>query len=161
MENNGKKSLLMNSNFQDALFVGICSVSLLVYSLYHHNFDRNTTEWKTSPFLFPTLISVFGLLLVASLLADAFQDMKAEEPAGDTEGRAKKNIKGALVFIAASMAYYVLLPLVHFIPATILYLAGLFVYLGERKWWKILLLSVITTGAVYVLFGMGLNVRLP
>ena len=160
MENKEKKSLLRNPNFQDALFVGLCSVTLLVYSLYHHHFDRNTTEWKTSPFLFPTLISVFGLMLVASLLADAFQDMKIAEAAAGEEG-GKKNTKGALVFIAASILYYVVLPLIHFIPATILYLAGLFIYLGERKWWKILLLSVITAGAVYVLFGMGLNVRLP
>ena len=161
MENKEKKSLLRNPNFQDALFVGLCSVTLLVYSLYHHHFDRNTTEWKTSPFLFPTLISVFGLLLVASLLADAFQDMKAKENAADAEEGGTKNPKGALVFIAASILYYVVLPLIHFIPATILYLACLFIYLGERKWWKILLLSVITAGAVYVLFGMGLNVRLP
>lgn len=161
MENKEKKSLLRNPNFQDALFVGFCAVSLLAYSLYHHHFDRNTTEWKTSPFLFPTLISVFGLMLVASLLADAFQDMKAADAAAGEEEGGKKNTKGALVFIAASILYYVVLPLIHFIPATILYLAGLFIYLGERKWWKILVLSVITAGAVYVLFGMGLNVRLP
>ncbi|MBQ7535482.1 MAG: tripartite tricarboxylate transporter TctB family protein [Stomatobaculum sp.] len=161
MDNTGKKSLIRNSNFQDALFVGACSVTLLVYSLYHHHFDRNTTEWKTSPFLFPTLISVFGLLLVTSLLADAFQDMKAGPAEAAEEDSGKKNPKGAVVFIAASILYYILLPLLHFIPATILYLAGLFIYLGERKWWKILLLSAITAGMVYVLFGMGLNVRLP
>ncbi|MCR5825425.1 MAG: tripartite tricarboxylate transporter TctB family protein [Oscillospiraceae bacterium] len=162
MDNNGKKSLLRNSNCQDSIFVGLCSVALLAYSLYHHANDRNTGEWKTSPYLFPVLISVFGLLLAVSLMADALHDLHSvQETANAVEGGAKHNLVGALVFIAASVAYYLLMPLLHFIPATIVFLGGLFVYLGERKWWKILLLSVITTGAVYALFGLGLNVRLP
>ena len=159
MENNGKKSLLRNANCQESLFVGLCSVALMAYSLYHHQFDRNTTEWKTSPYLFPVLVSVFGLLLAVSLFADALHDVRAQEQRGVAEG--KKNLRGALVFIGASVLYYVLMPHIHFIPATVLYLAGLFVYLGERKWWKVALLSVITTGVVYALFGLGLNVRLP
>lgn len=160
MENNGKKYLLRNSNFQDSIFVGLCSVGLLAYSLYHHHFDRNTAEWKMSPYLFPALISVFGLLLAISLFADAWHDLKAPEDAVSGEG-GKKNLAGVLVLITASIVYYILLPLIHFIPATILFLLGLFIYLGVRKWWKLALLSVITTGAVYVLFGIALNVRLP
>ena len=160
MENKGKKSLLRNANCLDSIFVGLCSAGLMAYSLYHHHFDRNTSEWKTSPFLFPVLISVFGLLLAASLMADAVHELRAPEDAEKAED-GRHNLVGALVFIGASIAYYLLMPLIHFIPATILFLAGLFVYLGERKWWKIALLAVITTGAVYALFGLGLNVRLP
>lgn len=160
MENNGKKSLLRNANCHDSIFVGLCSVGLLGYSLYHHHFDRNTTEWKTSPFLFPVLISVFGFLLAVSLMADAIHEAHTPEEAHAKAGK-KNNPIGALVFIGASIAYYLLMPILHFIPATILFLAGLFIYLGERKWWKIALLALITTGAVYALFGLGLNVRLP
>ena len=160
MENNGKKSLLRNANFLDSIFVGLCSVGLLAYSLYHHHFDRNTTEWKTSPFLFPVLISVFGFLLAVSLMADAVHETHAPEEVHAKSGK-KNNLVGALVFIGASIVYYLLLPVLHFIPATILFLAGLFIYLGERKWWKIALLAIVTTGTVYALFGLGLNVRLP
>lgn len=161
MENNGKKSLLKCSSFQDAVFVGVCSVVLLIYSLYHHHFDRNTSEWKLSPFLFPVLISVFGMLLTVSLIADAVQESKAGGEAAVKEAAAQHNLKGTLIFIAASFAYYFLLPRIHFIPATILYLLGLFIYLGERKWWKLILIPVIATAAIYLLFGKGLNVRLP
>ena len=160
MENKGKPSLLHTASFQDSIFVGLCSAVLLAYSLYHHYFDRNTSEWKTSPYLFPTLISVFGLLLTFSLIMDGLQELRAGEVKKKDTG-SKKNLVGVLVLIGASVAYYILLPILHFIPATIIFLTGLFIYLGERKWWKIALLAVITTVAIYALFGKGLNVRLP
>ncbi len=159
MEKSGKKSLLRIAEFQDSVFVGLCSAGLLAYSLYHHRFDRNTTEWKMSPYLFPTLISVFGFLLAVSLLADALHELRGREEKPAAAGG--KNPVGVLVLVGASILYYILMPLLHFIPATILYLLGLFVYLGERKWWKLALLSVLATGAVYALFGLALNVRLP
>ena len=159
MDKKGKRSLLRIASFQDSIFVGLCSVGLLIYSLYHHYFDKNTSEWKTSPFLFPTLISVFGLLLTLSLVMDALHERRADK--AEKKAGGKKNLLGVLVLIAAALAYYFLMPVLHFTWATILFLAALFIYLGERKWWKIVLLSLITTGTVYVLFGMLLHVRLP
>lgn len=162
MDDNGKKKLLHEPNFLDAAFVGLCSTGLMAYSLYHHVHDRNTTAWKTSPYLFPVLIAVFGVLLAASLCADALRGARAAETADAAKQKMKMRDRvGVLVFIGISVVYYVLLPVVHFIPATILYLASLFFAFGERKWWKLALLSVAVTGAVYALFGIGLNVRLP
>ena len=160
MDKKSKRSLLHTASFQDSIFVGLCAAGLLIYSLYHHYFDRNTSEWKTSPYLFPTLISVFGLLLTVSLFTDGLQELRSGEVKKKDAGT-NKNLAGVLVLIAASLIYYFLLPILHFIPATIIFLAALFIYLGERKWWKIALLAVITTVAIYVLFGKGLNVRLP
>jgi len=161
MENRKKRTLLRNGSFQESLLVGFCSIGLLIYSLYHHYFDRNTSEWKMSPYLFPTLISVFGFLLAISLLADALHELRgAQETDAKSDAKAK-NLAGVLVFVGASVLYDILLPVIHFIPATVLYLLGLFLYLGERKWWKLALLSVLTTLVVYALFGLGLHVRLP
>ena len=159
MEKNEKKGLLHQPSCQDAVFVGLCSVGLLAYSLYHHYFDNNTSEWKMSPYLFPTLISVFGLLLTLSLVADGLNEMRSPEQ--QEESSSKKNLIGVLVLVATALIYYILMPILTFIPSTVLFLAALFIYLGERKWWKILLLSGITTAAIYVLFGIALNVRLP
>ncbi len=159
MENRGIKPLLSNGSFQESLVAGACSLALLTYSLYHHYFDRNTSEWKMSPYLFPTLISVFGFLLALSLLSDALHEVRGARKT-ETETRGKNPV-GVLVFAGASILYSVLLPIVHFIPATVLYLLGLFLYLGERKWWKLALLSVSAAGVVYALFGLGLHVRLP
>lgn len=159
MDKKEKRSLLRSPSFQDSIFVGVCSAGLLAYSLYHHYFDRNTSEWKTSPYLFPTLIAVFGLLLTVSLITDGLRECRAGGEEKKAGGR--KNFVGVLVLIAAALAYYFLLPLIHFIPATLLFLAFLFIYLGERTWWKIVLLTVIATGLIYVLFGIALHVRLP
>ena len=160
MEKNKKKTLLNAPSLKDSIFVGACSVGLFAYSLYHHHNDRNTGEWKMSPYLFPTLISVFGFLLAVSLFADARREVRKlnEET---SEPAVKKNWIGVLILIGAAILYYILLPIIHFIPATILFLLGLFIYLGERKWWKLALLSVLTTAAVYVLFGIALKVHLP
>lgn len=160
MEKNEKKSLLHQPSCQDAVFVGLCSAGLLAYSLYHHYFDNNTSEWKMSPYLFPTLISVFGLLLAFSLLMDAVNELRQPAPEEKGSGE-KKNLLGVLVMVGAALVYYALMPVLTFIPATVLFLLALFLYLGERKWWKLLLLSGVTTGVIYVLFGIALNVRLP
>lgn len=154
-----KKELLKNSDCQESIFVGLCSLALLIYSIYHHFYDQNTSEWKTSPYLFPTLVSAFGILLAFSLLADALHALRTAKKV--TEPTGLKQVRSVLVLIGMSVVYYVLLPIITFIPATLMFLLALFIYLGERTWWKLLLLSGITTGAIYVLFGIFLNVRLP
>ncbi len=89
MDDNGKKKLLHEPNFLDAAFVGLCSTGLMAYSLYHHVHDRNTTAWKTSPYLFPVLIAVFGVLLAASLCADALRGARAAETADAAKQKMK------------------------------------------------------------------------
>lgn len=159
MEKYSFKKLLQHSCCHDAVGVGSCSLALLAYSLYHHYFDKNTSVWKMSPYLFPTLISIFGLLLALSLMADARQALRNAQ---DTAEPFKmSNLRGVFIVIGASLVYYFLMPLLTFTPATMLFLLALFIYLGECKWWKLLLLSGVTTGAIYVLFGIMLNVRLP
>ena len=154
-----KKSLLKCSSFQDAIFVFLCTAALLAYSLYHQFHDKNIRNWKTSPYLFPVLICSFGLLLTISLIADARREQKAAPEAAD--GKKGGLLVKVLVTIAVAFAYYYLLPVLHFIPATILFLLGLMIFYGVRKWYVLLLVSVVTSGAIYALFGMALHVRLP
>ena len=165
MKETGKGNPLKNRKYQEAAFVGACSAALLVYSLYHHHFDRNVTEWKTSPFLFPTLISVFGLLLVIPLLSEARDDSQAYiSEAAKTGGGGPSpasHAKSVLVFIAGAVLYDLLLPAAHFLPATFLFLAGLLWFLGERSILKLILTAACADAAVYVLFGVLLHVRLP
>lgn len=162
MDKFGKKKLLKNPNCQESIFVCLCSLGLLGYSIYHHFFDKNASEWKTSPYLFPTLVSAFGILLALSLLADTLHELHTPEKAAEpTKPAELKQVRSVLVLIGASLVYYVLLPVITFIPATLAFLLALFIYLGERTWWKLLLLAGITTGAIYILFGIFLNVRLP
>ena len=189
MDRNGVKNRHSTGRAQEAVFIAACSLLLLLYSLYHHHFDRNVTEWKTSPFLFPVLTAVFGILLSAALFSEARRERKrgAEQTGGgeaDTAGRIssseeirageiavagsgtasltrRQTVKSVLLFICISVCYDILLPVLHFLPATVLYLAVLFFLLGERKVWKICASSAAGAAAVYLLFGVLLNVRLP
>lgn len=61
--------------------------------------------------------------------------------------------------IAAAMA--LLLEPLGFIPAAFLFLAAYAVLLGERKWWKVLLISLLVTILLYLVFQKGLSIYLP
>ena len=65
------------------------------------------------------------------------------------------------VLVLLTAAYLALMGLISFIPATALYLAALIRLLGERRWGLIAAVAVLTPLALYALFALGLNVRLP
>jgi hypothetical protein len=59
------------------------------------------------------------------------------------------------------LGYFFLMPLIGFLPMTAVYLMAFFYFLGERHWIRMILLSAITSGLLYVIFDMMLNVMLP
>ncbi len=157
MEGNSRKHYIYNRNIQDAILFFILAAALMIYSLVN-NYSTANMEWKTSPYLFPVLIAVFIGALSYSLLADGIRQMKAGEE--DVKKTAAK-WNGVLFTIAASIIYYGIMRIVTFVPATILFLVAMLVYLGERRIWLVGLVSVISSLAIYVIFGMLLNVMLP
>ena len=152
---------LKNKNIQESCVIFICGVLLLLYSLSLH-YNGPTVLWKMSPSLFPVLISVFLMLLSVSLFFDGLHQIK-EERASKNTGETETGIKvrPVLITIALSIAYFVLMPYVTFIPCTILFL-GIFIFtLGERRYWMIALVAVISALAIWAAFGLALGVRLP
>lgn len=137
----------------DALLTALASAALLGYSLYHQSADRNVNGWKTSPYLFPVLLSGLGFLLAAALWREG---RRGSDRAAEGGG---PRLPAAV--LALSGGYCLLLPLLRFLPATALYLAALLYALGERDRRRLAALSVGAALAVYALFGLGLNVRLP
>ena len=59
------------------------------------------------------------------------------------------------------IAYAALLPHLGFIFASMLFLAALIWFLGERKIWLLAAISVVMPLLLYVIFGVLLSVRLP
>ena len=157
MGKSGKKGLLSTKSAQDGVVVLLLGIALCVYSFYMFYTAKVVTEWKMSPYLFPVLISVFAIALSLSLFADGKRELVE---AGEAES-APANLKKVFVVIGLSIAYYLMLKFITFIPATIIFLVAMFIFFGERRWWLIGLLSVATSGIIYVLFGILLNVRLP
>ncbi len=69
---------------------------------------------------------------------------------------------GTLVtLVGACLAYVLLFVPWGFITSTVLFMAFQFWYLGERRHWLTILVSVGVTLALYVGFATGLNVNLP
>jgi putative tricarboxylic transport membrane protein len=153
------KEYIHEPTIQDAIFIFACSVALLIYGLYN-KFTGIQSEWKLSPYLFPVLLSVFGALLSISLFYDGY---RAIHSGGQVERSSadRKNLKRLGVFLLICLIYYVLFVPLGFLVSTALMLAALFFLLGERRIWIIALLSIACSGAIYVIFGVLLNVRFP
>ena len=85
----------------------------------------------------------------------------ADESETDAEKAARKLIALRLWgTLALLVVYILLLPHVHFVPLTVLFLAALFVLFGRRQPVKIAVASVIGGSAFYLLFIVLLNLPL-
>ncbi len=78
-----------------------------------------------------------------------------------TESDRVENWKQLLLIILLSFIYLLILPKLHFVVATIIYLLLFLWILGERKWWLLVSMSVVTPLLIQYLFGNLLDVFLP
>ncbi|MEG2074421.1 MAG: tripartite tricarboxylate transporter TctB family protein, partial [Angelakisella sp.] len=86
---------------------------------------------KLSPYLFPTLVGVLLLALAASLLREGVRATRTES--GHRRAEEKPNLRGVLVVVGGAIAYCLFMPVVGFLFSTAVFLAGLILYLGERR----------------------------
>jgi hypothetical protein len=102
------------------------------------------------------------MLLSVSLFFDGLHQIKEEKASKNTSETEKGiRVRPVLITIALSIAYFILMPYVTFIPCTILFL-GIFIFtLGERRYWMIALVAVISALTIWAIFGLALGVRLP
>ena len=152
--------ILKNKNIQDSFIIFCFGVFLFWYSLSNH-YNGPAVEWKMSPSLFPILISVFLILLSVSLFFDGLRQIKNKTSENKSAAAPVFMLKPVLVTIALSIAYFYLMRFIKFIPSTMLYLAGMILFLGEKRYWLIALIAVICTFSIYVLFDLALGVMLP
>lgn len=154
--NNDVKKYFINNNIQDGIFSFILSIFLMFYGLINH-YSLNKAEWKTSPYLFPILVSVIMIFLSFSLLNYGKKEMKAE----NRNIKASIKMKDITITVVSSIAYYRIMTFIGFIPATILFLAFMFLYFGERRIWYVAFITMVCSFGIYGLFAILLNVMLP
>lgn len=147
-----KKELLHKEGVKGSFMFFLLGLGIFIYALVNH-YSLNT-EWKLSPYLFPVLTAIFIMVLAVSLFRESVLLNKTEDK-GHTEW------KTIIKYILACLVYYFVMPHLGFLISNIIFLAVLFIFLGERCWWKIALLSIITTVIVYVVFHVFLHVMLP
>ena len=67
----------------------------------------------------------------------------------------------AALLVAVMALFTMLLRFLPFAIASFIFLVVLMLMLRTAKWWKILLISLITVVAIVLLFQVGFHVRLP
>ncbi len=155
-----------------ALLFFIIGLSLLIYSLLEHY--ALGISWEISPYLFPLLISIFLSVLAALLF---FQTIRNTIKPAEIDGfnldenleigeitdkdKSKANKKRFFLVLLLSILYYFLIAYLGFMISTMLFLASLFFILGERRWWMILIVSIVSTLLFEGIFLKLLNVILP
>lgn len=142
-----------SSIFWEGIVLFAVSILGIVMSFISHK-DFNV-EWKLSPYLFPLIISIFLFILSISILASS---LKENEKRKEKE---KGDIKSLLIFGLICVLYLLVLNFLGFVLSSILLLISLMILLGERRWWFIALVSIISTVVIYLLFAKYLSVMLP
>lgn len=147
-----KKSVLKNGNLIEGLIIALLSIFFITESLKLYG---NQT-WALSPALFPLIITVSTLLL--SILS-IFKGLKEKNT--NTQSSKKANFKRLGLIILISFLYLFTLPKIHFLLSSVIYLFLFLLILGERKWWVLVSISILTPLLIQYLFGNLLNVFLP
>jgi hypothetical protein len=157
MNNSNKKSFLTSKSCQESIVFFVLSIVLFIYSLTKH-YGAMKLEWKMSPYLFPILISIFLFFLSISLFSDGLHQIKKNTSVKNREPIAWRNL---ILAITACLVYIVIMPIVTFIPSTIIFIAFMLYLLGESKKLFIVILSILVSVIIYFLFSTLLHVMLP
>ena len=93
-------------------------------------------------------------MLSVSLILSSFSGLKEEK-------KEKGDRRTFIIFLVECGVYLLVLNYLGFLISTMLLLGVVVHLLGERKWWKIIVISVVTSFIIYQLFGVYLGVMLP
>lgn len=121
-------------------------------------FMRQNPIW---PSTFPKILSVAGILISLTIL---FNIEKSDHTAKKAEINYRRlteyKLGQALLLIGLMVVYALALRPVGFLLSTSLFLLFGFTLLGERRWWMMILVSVITAGIVWYLVDNLLGIYL-
>ncbi|MDD2446507.1 MAG: tripartite tricarboxylate transporter TctB family protein [Tissierellia bacterium] len=162
MGNNEKRQYLSNSKVKESLLFITIAIVILLYSLINH-YTTKDLQWGLSPYLFPLLVSVFMISISISLFVEGIKDekLRKKEEINKVEKKEKVYWKEVIFVIFISLVYYLAMDIIGFIFSTTLFLVILFVFLGERRKWILVLISLSTTAIIYFIFSVLLHVMLP
>lgn len=147
-----RKSLLKNNRLLEGVIIAIVSIFFIFESLKLHN----NQSWALSPALFPLIITISILLFSIGLIVKSLKPDYVDPKALKGEG-----FKRLALIILISFLYLLVLSKLHFLISSIIYLLLFLFILGERRWWLLGIISIITPLLIEYIFGNLLNVFLP
>ncbi len=133
------------------------------------------------PALFPAVLTAFGVLLCIVLFINggpaSRADASGDDAAGtDATGAGAAGAGAAIAPAAASnpdpdlpalvpagllLAYVLVFEWLGFMLSTVVFLTVTFRYLGHPRWRSALAYAVVATGVIFLVFHMGLGIKLP
>ncbi|MGO1468614.1 MAG: tripartite tricarboxylate transporter TctB family protein [Tissierella sp.] len=147
-----KKSFLKNNRLIEGIVISLLSIFFIIESLKLHSGQ----SWALSPALFPLIITISILFFSVWLIIKSLKEERSNTNLIKTEGIMK------LIFvIIISILYLVFLQKLHFLISSIIYLFLFLFILGERRWWLLGIISLITPVLIQYIFGNLLGVFLP
>jgi len=134
-------------------------ISMTIYVLTYQ-FPQQTVA--LSPKVFPQFVSVCLFILSLVLLIQGVTGVKKESE--------QKKVKLALnnifllkmlTMIILAFFYIRVLPLTGYKIATPLFLAGSMLLFNEKRWFMIVIVSIVATALLYILFRIVFKIPLP
>ncbi len=141
------------------LFFGALSIGL-----YALTFGFPNLTVALSPAVFPRFVSTCLFVLSAILTVSGLRRRAAAKREGKEETKVRLELPFVRRFIllaVVSLVYLFLLEPIGYVLATPLCIAAGILIFGERRWPRVLLVSVISTAVLYAVFKMLFRVPLP
>ncbi len=119
-----------------------------------------------SPTTFPRFVTIVMALLASGLVVQGVRKQRAfaGEPAHRTPEETDRRRQFAFRFLLLAVlgiGYTQVIRLLGFVVATPLMMAGTMILFDEKKWYRIILVAVISTAVLYGLFRIVFRVPLP
>lgn len=143
------------------IIIGVCLMilSVLFYALTYQ-FPAQTLAF--SPKIFPRFVSICLFIISAVLVIQGATAVRKSSREKKPELTIPKAFLLRLFLgILIGYGYTRLLPITGYVVATPPFIAGIMLVFEEKRWFKIVATSIITTSMLYILFRIVFRVPLP
>jgi putative tricarboxylic transport membrane protein len=112
---------------------------------------------------FPRFIAVMGILSAGVAVVQSYRAARAARYRGGETGKATggRSRQDMMISYIGPPLYGAMLLLLGFWVASVVFLAGLLLVLGERRLPLVAAITVVTLGTIYLVFELGFGIRLP
>ena len=114
-----------------------------------------------SPTVFPRFVTVCLIVLSSLLLIQGIRKQRKQQPAKRREKIERPYLLRFILLAAAGFLYTRLIRYTGYVVATPPFIAAAMLVFAEKKWYRIILISVGTTAVLYLVFRMVFRVPLP
>lgn len=152
----GKKGMRINKGLITAIGCLVVSLVFLYCSRTYPNLDADFMV--VSAAMIPTIFSVIAVVMSVLLLVKAIVKPEFTEPLTELQ---KRGLIRGLLAIADCLVYVLLFKPLGYILSSMLAVFAMMLIFGNRKWWLMVLISVVLPILLYFAFHGLLQTNLP